>query len=166
MGSLSVTCWLLATAPRGELSCTRSAQRRCRLGEKPLSREVPGWGSKHHQSDSVFWPIHHWTRPGKSLPFQRFHKCSIYLLFFLFSLWSFFFPTTKTPWCFHMVANLYKQYKGMKYWYVTTWVDLKGITLSAKSHSEKVIHCIRPFIWHSWSDKMIGMENRLELAWG
>lgn len=113
--------------------------------ERSHLAERSQWGSKHHQSDLVFWPTHHWTRPGKSLPFQRFHKCSIYLLFFLFSLWSSFFPTTKIPWCFHMAANYSAIQRDEILIHVTTWADLKGITLSAKSHSEKVIHCIRPF---------------------
>lgn len=33
--------------------------------------------------------------------------------------------------------------------HATTWVTLKGIMVSERSLSQKVIYCIIPFIWYS-----------------
>lgn len=33
------------------------------------------------------------------------------------------------------------------------WVNLKCITLSERSHSQKATYCIHPFVWHSRKDE-------------
>lgn len=46
----------------------------------------------------------------------------------------------------------------------TNWVDCKWIMLSLKNQFEKVTyHMILLFIWQSWNDKILDMENRLWL---
>ena len=46
--------------------------------------------------------------------------------------------------------------------YLTTWMDFKGIMLNEKNL--KIWHPKWFHLWHSWSDKIIEIENKLVIS--
>lgn len=148
---------LLSTAPWGGSSSTRSAQRRWRLGRCCLESQCGG----QNIICLIPFPDQFTTKLGQESlsPFRDFINAFCLVC-------DFFLSTTKIPWCLHMVANYLTTQRDGQLMHVTAGADLKDIMLSAKSHSEKVIHRIRLFIWHCWNDKMVGLEKGFVVAQG
>lgn len=48
----------------------------------------------------------------------------------------------------------------------TTWEESPENCAEFKKKSQVVIHCMNPFIQHSWNDKTVEMKNRLVVAKG
>ena len=50
--------------------------------------------------------------------------------------------------------------------HTTTWMNLRCSMLCERSQSQKNTYCIIPFLWHSWNNINIEMENRLVVVTG
>lgn len=49
---------------------------------------------------------------------------------------------------------------------VHLWKDLKGIMLTEKIQSQKILYCIVPFIKYFWNGKIVEMENTFVVVKG